>query len=201
MKWGRVTPKGAVSRDVDVTSIEQMLMKRTRAKQAKDYTAADALASQLRDLGVCYDDKDMTWYTRSLEAAHAAKAKRKRADDDGGDDEDEADNDGGARGGEEDGVDLGSLSLSTALSAAAALVEARAWAGGAGARVRILDGRRGDAALVEVAAKVRDTRDGGVGVGGLGARAPQLLRDRGEARPHRLLQIGRVDGLAPPVRG
>eukprot|EP00754_Rhynchopus_humris_P030649 Rhum_TRINITY_DN15286_c0_g1::Rhum_TRINITY_DN15286_c0_g1_i1::g.147961::m.147961 len=58
--------------------------------------------------------------------------------------------------------------------------------------------RRGsaDAAVVQQAAEVRDTRRGGRDVRHR-ARRPQALRDGGHARPHRVLEVRRVDRLAP----
>jgi len=64
--WTRVAPNLNIA--VDDDAVRESLDKRTAAKMKKDYKVADEHATELQEIGVCYDDTSFTWYIKIRQA-------------------------------------------------------------------------------------------------------------------------------------
>eukprot|EP00527_Entomoneis_sp_CCMP2396_P007745 CAMPEP_0198141466 /NCGR_PEP_ID=MMETSP1443-20131203/4473_1 /TAXON_ID=186043 /ORGANISM="Entomoneis sp., Strain CCMP2396" /LENGTH=150 /DNA_ID=CAMNT_0043804229 /DNA_START=89 /DNA_END=541 /DNA_ORIENTATION=+ len=78
-KWHRVfyAPgrAKATDRPVEDIKINELLEKRSKAKEEKNYTLSDEITESLIDMEICYDDAKKQWHTRLL-ATVAQKAKK-----------------------------------------------------------------------------------------------------------------------------
>jgi hypothetical protein len=75
----------ALTREVNVDHVQELLRERWEAKQTKNYEVADQNAAALRMMRVAYHDNNMTWNTlplatlkRSLDISSASKKRTKK---------------------------------------------------------------------------------------------------------------------------
>ena len=74
-EWTRVAPNLDI--EIDEAAVKDHLDKRTAAKKVKDYGTADSHATELQEVGVCYDDTTFTWFIKQTNVG----SKRGREDD------------------------------------------------------------------------------------------------------------------------